>query len=229
MAQWLDWTPQISDVSIGTHPSQLILDPLALQLDLRRDVSASWFNAESALILPPGRAVMFSALQLMGDSVRELVETYGVSNHTESAFTSYVLLTVPQDVPPLGGNFDEGRLKLTIALRSTVTAQPGQSIEWRTFWQIVQPLSISRAKMFLHVLNDHNEVVAGDDREDLNFATVHAGDEFWQIGSLTLPSDLAPGKYMVEVGWYHPETGARLKSDDGSDRFLLPPLEVSAP
>ena len=240
MAQWLDQTPQMNDVAIGTHPNQLALDPIALQLDLRRSLSASWFNAESALILPPGRVVLFSALQPMGDSVREFVATYGQSNHTGVAFTSYVLMTRPlrpvsdaqgrpQDVPPLGGNFDQQRLKLTIALRSTVTARPGQSIEWRTFWQIVQPLSIARAKLFLHVLNDRNEVVIGNDREDLNFATVQAGDEFWQISALTLPLDLAPGPYAIELGWYNPETGERLQRDDGSDRFLLPPLAVIAP
>ena len=153
----------------------------------------------------------------------------GKSNYTEAAFTSYALLTVPNDVPAMGADFDEQRLKLYSALRSTVTAQPGHAIEWRTLWQIVQPLSVSRAKMFLHVLDAQSAVVVGDDREDLNFATVQAGDQFWQMNSVTLPADLAPGKYAIEIGWYQPETGARLKLADGSDRFLLAPLEVIAP
>ena len=153
MAMWLDDSPQINAVSIGTHPNQLDLDPIALQLDLRRrNMSASWFNAESALILPPGRKVLFSSLQPMGDSVRELIDTYGKSDYSEAAFTSYALSTVPNDVPAMGADFDEQRLKLYSALRSTVTARPGQAIGWRTLWRIVQPLSISRAKIFLHVL-----------------------------------------------------------------------------
>jgi hypothetical protein len=161
--------------------------------------------------------------------VRELIETFGQITQQAAAFTGYAIINPPHDVPPLGGDFDAGRLKLHIALRSTITAKPGETIEWRTFWQVIQPLSSQRAKMFLHVLNDRNEVVAGDDREDLNFATVHTGDEFWQISSLTLPSNLSAGQYAIEVGWYQPETGVRLTLDDGSDRFLLPPLEVVAP
>lgn len=229
IAQWLDQNPQIEDVAIGTHPTQLVLDPLALQLDVRRDVSVSWFNSNSALILPPGRTVVFSGLQALGDSVRELIEAFGRIAHDQAAFTAYAIVNPPRDIPPLGGDFDEGRLKLYSALRSTITAQPGQLVEWRTFWQIAHPLSIPRAKLFLHVLDDRGEVVAGDDREDLNFATVRAGDEFWQISSVTLPNDLPPGQYAIEIGWYHPETGARLKLADGSDRFLLPPLDVVAP
>ena len=70
---------------------------------------------------------------------------------------------------------------------------------------------------------------AGVDREDLNFSTLSVGDAFWQVSQLTLPANLTPGSYPVEVGWYNPETGERLKRDDGSDRFLLTPLEVIAP
>jgi hypothetical protein len=83
--------------------------------------------------------------------------------------------------------------------------------------------------MFLHVLNDQNEVIGGDDREDLNFATLSRGTSVWQISQLTLPGDLPPGRYQVEVGWYDPETGQRLKRADGSERSLLAPLDVIAP
>ena len=78
-------------------------------------------------------------------------------------------------------------------------------------------------------LDVQSDVVVGDDREDLNFATVQAGDQFWQMSRVTLPADLAPGKYAIEIGWYDPETGVRLKLADGADRFLLAPLEVFAP
>ena len=79
--------------------------------------------------------------------------------------------------------------------------------------------------MFLHVLDDKNNVIAGDDREDINFATLQLGDRFVQVSQVTLPIDFAPGKYQVEVGWYNPETGERLKQEDGSDRLILDPLK----
>lgn len=230
IAQWLDQNPQITDVAIGTHVTQLELDPVALELDVKRaGMKARWFNAETALVLPPSRVVIVSALQPMGDSVREIVETTGNLLVDGPGFKAYSITAAPRDVPPLGAEFDGGRLSLSIALRSAVRGRPGELMVWRTYWTYRGPLSIQRAKMFFHVLDGQGQVIVGDDREDLNFATVRAGDEFWQISSVTLPNDLPPGQYAIEIGWYHPETGARLKQADGSDRFLLPPLDVVAP
>jgi hypothetical protein len=59
----------------------------------------------------------------------------------------------------------------------------------------------------------------------------------WQPGDLVvrwhlieLPSDLAPGLYQPQVGWYNPETGERLRLEgDGApfaDRLPLTPMEV---
>ncbi len=49
VAKWLNQHPEITDVAIGTNPYQLVLDPLALKLDMPRDIPVSWFNAESVL------------------------------------------------------------------------------------------------------------------------------------------------------------------------------------
>ena len=81
----------------------------------------------------------------------------------------------------------------------------------------------------MHVLDEQGRVVAGDDREDVNAATLVPGDLLFQLSSIPLPAGLAPGQYQVEVGWYDPETGERLRQADGSDYALLDPLEVSAP
>lgn len=230
MAQWLDQNPQITDVAIGTHVTQLELDPVALELDVKRaGMKARWFNAETALVLPPSRVVIVSALQPMGDSVREIVETTGNLLVDGPGFKAYSITAAPRDVPPLGAEFDGGRLSLSIALRSAVRGRPGELMVWRTHWTYRGPLSIQRAKMFFHVLDGQGQVIVGDDREDLNFGALQTGDGFWQISSVTLPTGLAAGRYAIEIGWYHPETGARLRLADGTDRFLLPPLEVVAP
>jgi hypothetical protein len=229
IAKWLDQNPQVADVSIGTHASQLVLDPLALRLDSRRDIPASWFNAETALVRPPGGIVILSALQNPGDRTRDLIDATAQLLHVDSAFKVYTVTARPADVPLPGGSFDRGRLVLSSAVRTAETATSGESIGWRTYWQVPEPPSMPRAKLFLHALDDRHEIVAGDDRADINFATLRAGAAFWQISQLTLPTDLPSGRYAIEIGWYDPETGQRLKCDDGADRFLLPPLEVVAP
>jgi 4-amino-4-deoxy-L-arabinose transferase-like glycosyltransferase len=229
VSRWLDQHPEITDIAIGTNPYQLVLDPLALKLDLPRDIPVSWFNAESALAKSPDGLTVFTALQAPTAEVRRILSDTAQLQYRQPEFEVYSSLNQPERPSSLAGAFDEGRLILYGSDFLTMPVEPGGALLWRTFWQVNQPLTQPRLKMFLHVLNDRGEVIVGDDREDLNFATLSAGTSFYQISQLTLPGDLPPGRYQVEVGWYSPETGARLKRDDGSDRLLLAPLDVITP
>jgi len=232
IAKWLDQHPEIIDVAIGTHPNELVLDPLALRLDLtREDVNARWFNAESALVLSGMHPVVLSAMQSPGEEVQSILSAMGRLENKQATFEVYATMPLFGALYPPGGAFDHGRLVFLGGGAQPLAhqARPGQSMKWGVTWRIQESLSSLRLKLFLHVLNDKGEVIAGDDREDVNFATLKAGDDFWQFGQLTLPNNLPPGQYQVEIGWYDPETGERLKRDDGSDRFLLEPIEVIAP
>ena len=73
VAQWLDQHPEITDVAIGTNPYQLVLDPLALKLDLPRDIPVSWFNAESAFAQSSSGLTVFTALQAPTAEVRQIL------------------------------------------------------------------------------------------------------------------------------------------------------------
>jgi hypothetical protein len=231
IAKWLDQHAEIIDVAIGTHPNELVLDPLALQLDLtREDVNARWFNAESALVLSGMHPVVLSAMQSPGEEVQSILSVMGRLENKQATFDVYATMPLVGALYPPGGAFDHGRLVFLGGGVQPLAHQvrPGQPMKWGMTWRIQESLSSRRLKLFLHVLNDKGEVIAGDDREDVNFATLKAGDDFWQFGQLTLPNNLPPGQYQVEIGWYNPETGERLKRDDGSDRFLLEPIEVIA-
>jgi hypothetical protein len=131
--------------------------------------------------------------------------------------------------PPSDGVFDHGRLTFLESYLWDKPPHPGQLIEWDTSWRMEEMPVLPRLKMFLHVLNNDGEVVAGDDRESMNFGSLNAGDFLWQISSLVLPQNLAPGQYQIEIGWYNPDTGERLKLADGSDRYLLNPIKVTSP
>jgi hypothetical protein len=232
IAKWLDQHPEITDVAIGTHPNELVLDPLALRLDLtREDVNARWFNAESSLVLSGMHPVVLSAMQSPGEEVQSILSTMGWLENKQATFEVYSTMPLFGALYPPGGAFDHGRLVFLGGGAQPLAhqARPGQLMKWGVTWRIQESLSSLRLKLFLHVLNDKGEVIAGDDREDVNFATLKAGDDFWQFGQLILPNNVPPGQYQVEIGWYNPETGERLKRDDGSDRFLLDPIEVIAP
>jgi hypothetical protein len=224
VAKWLNQQPEIMDVAVGTNPYQLVLDPLALKLDMPRDIPATWFNAERVVAQSPTGPTIFTALQPPSVEVRQILSA---TAQLQVKYPEFDVYTVHTKAETRGSSQD--RLALTDVQTPAQTARPGLPFLWRTHWLTAGEAALPRLKMFLHVLNDKGEVVTGDDREDLNFATQGAGISFWQISQLTLPGDLAPGQYQVEVGWYDPETGERLKRADGSDRYLLPPLDVGAP
>jgi len=228
VARWLNQNPEIASIALGTNPNQLALDPLALKLDMPRDIAASWFNSESALVVDQNSRFILTQLQKPGAEVQKILQDQAQLETASPAFEVYRFMTYPR-MAPLDGAFDSGRLVLRSGTGVPDRVRPGDMLTWRTAWSIDPPLSQPRLKIFLHVLNDRGEVVAGDDREDFNFSTLGQDERLIQVSQVTLPPDLPPGRYAVEIGWYNPITGERLKRDDGSDLYLLPALEVIAP
>ena len=224
VAQWLTQHPEVTDVAIGTNPYQLVLDPLALALDLPRRISANWFDAESVVVQPITGPTIFTALQAPSVAVRQILSATAQLQARYPEFDVYTVRALSPDQPA-----SSDRLALLDVQPAALAAKPGHPVVWHTLWRINQSLAQPRLKMFLHILDDTGAAIIGDDREDLNFGTLSDGVSFWQISQLTLPKDIKPGTYTVEAGWYNPDTGERLKRADGSDRYLLPPLEVTAP
>ncbi len=225
VAKWLNQHPEITDVAVGTNPYQLVLDPLALKLDMPRNLSASWFNAERVVAQSPTGPTIFTALQAPSAEVRQILSDTAQLQAKYPEFDVYAVHASTVGAPAAS----QDRLALLDVQTPAQTAKAGRPFLWRTHWLMAGETAQLHLKMFLHVLNDKGEVIAGDDREDVNFATLSAGTSLWQINQLTLPGDLPPGQYQVEVGWYDPDTGERLKRADGSDRYPLSSLEVIAP
>jgi hypothetical protein len=76
-------------------------------------------------------------------------------------------------------------------------------------------------KFFAHLLNPDGSVLAGDDRMDVDPATLRPGDTFIQTFEIAPPADTAAGRYDLQIGLYRPDSGMRLHVMDGSDRVLL--------
>ncbi len=242
IARWLDQTPQVNDIAIGTHATQLTLDPLALNLDLtRNDMQVRWFNPERALVIPrwfnhdrpvvtPATGtIILSSLQAPGDDVKGLLSTHAGLIVQQPDFAAYAYqLSDSAPIPP-GRTFGESVTLWAFHDSLTSRPHPGEIYTWLTDWKIDAVDNRLRLKLFFHLLADTGEVIAGDDREDVNWATLHAGDRLLQLNQLSIPAGLAPGNYPVEVGWYDPETGERLIRADGSSHYLIDVVEIRAP
>ncbi len=114
-------------------------------------------------------------------------------------------------------------------------AQPGDTVDVTLYWR-------ARAEMdqdytvFTHLIDDGGEIWAQMDDQPLR------GDyptSFWDSGQvvrdqyeLILPSDIPPGEYQFEVGFYLAPTAERLPVLDDAghmldNRVLVGPIEVS--
>ena len=231
IAGWLDEHHDVADVSIGTHPNYLWLDPLALRLDLvRDDVRARWFDPEAALVLPPDGILFITPLRAMVDQLETLgqhladcpLSSFPVRGASD--LKAYRLQCRALEKEPLA-SFDDA-LDLVESWSDLPPIRPGDVDHFFLVWQAQLAGLAPRLKLLFHVLDDQNQVLVAGDRQDINMASVYPGDRLLQLIQLQLPDDLRDGEYPVLVGWYHPDTGVRLLLPDGADRYDIGPLYV---
>jgi 4-amino-4-deoxy-L-arabinose transferase-like glycosyltransferase len=128
--------------------------------------------------------------------------------------------------PPL--SFDD-RLELVGYDTSTELLQPGEAWYLVTHWQVTadggRPL-----KAFVQLLDDDGNPRAQYDGFDVPSIGWRTGDILVQRHSLSIPGDLEPSRYWVQVGLYDAATKERLpvlrSGASVGTRVLLPPLEV---
>ena len=116
----------------------------------------------------------------------------------------------------------------------TPAVAAGGSVEVVSLWRVsaAQP---DEVVLFTHLLDPGGGfVIAQDDRLDVPSWGWQAGDAFLQVHRFNLPSTLAPGWYVLEMGAYlRRDPTARLPvtvaPGTTHHRVLLTPLEVVAP
>lgn len=90
----------------------------------------------------------------------------------------------------------------------------GEAMEIVEYWQVVEATAEPWV-VFVHLLNDRGEWVAGYDRLDVYVPSLQPGDLIAQAHAPWISPDLPPGEYRVMVGVYHRETMQRLPCDAG--------------
>jgi hypothetical protein len=97
----------------------------------------------------------------------------------------------------------------------TPSLPAGQPLPFTLQWQTEAPLTLDLTT-FAHLLNEEGQAVAQLDwtpQDSLGYLPTTAWQPHRPIIDhqiLPLPTDLAPGKYRLVVGWYYPVTGDRL-------------------
>jgi hypothetical protein len=212
--------------SYNLHPA----DALALQLETPgRGLQPRVFNPARAWLAP---AADWPVLLLGSAATDEAFGEARPRGHYEVRSSRNAGLAAPEAV--LAASFANG----WACTGYTLAASAG-GVTLDTYWRVgvdyvppgPRPVEVLAGtplplKFFSHVLGADGSVLAGDDRLDVDPAYLRAGDEFIQRFELALPVDLAAGDYVVQVGVYDPESGARVPLTSGEDRLVLTQLSV---
>ena len=105
-------------------------------------------------------------------------------------------------------------IELAAAELAATTASPGQNVAVQLRWQVAAPPGSADLHLFVHLgdptqaplAQSDGPVMAGEYPPRL----WAAGEVFADTATLTLPGDLPPGDYPVQIGLYDFASGARL-------------------
>ena len=121
-------------------------------------------------------------------------------------------------------------IELAAADLSTTTAVPGETVDIRLRWQVAAPPGPALLHLFAHLgestappLAQSDGPVMGGEYPSRLWA---AGEVFDETISLTLPADLPPGDYPINVGLYDYATGIRLPLVAGGERLPTDAITV---
>jgi len=106
----------------------------------------------------------------------------------------------------------------------------GEVTQIQLLWQ-ANKTPARRYKIFLQLLDAHDQVIAQQDAEPVGESRPTDG---WAPGELIIDNHglligpgTPPGTYRRILGMYDPQTGERLRLPDGKDNISLPPITVT--
>jgi hypothetical protein len=231
--------PPASDLGLASatlHPA----DALALSLDTPGlDLRPRVFTPSRAWPFPnqPLRVLLLRSAGPLGFGQPALGGDFELRN---SSLPAQAEPTVRTFAP--GAIFQNGWwcYGYTLALRQT---HDGLALELDTYWGVgpdyaapaPRPVDVISGtplpvKFFSHLLKPDGSYLAGDDRLDVDPATLRWGDSFVQAFVIAVPPGLPPGAYPVQVGLYDSGSGARVRLaapiSAGDDGLILTSLNL---
>lgn len=185
------------------------------------DVELRWFDANQAILLPSNDKPIWLALKndvplnplldplvnkmSSGSVENEVYELYQVNSEHRDAPDNIILL-----------QHNDGKIAYT---GSPLVTVDGQGLTVITTWQ--QEGDPQPVKIFIHVLDEGDEIVAQWDGLGVAWEGWRNGDKLVQVHELRLPEGLPSGSYRLVAGLYHPDTIQRWSSSTGADVIEL--------
>lgn len=238
---------RISELGSGIHANGQVVFPSSERVLLlwpadpartRVESSSYRFDPGSLVLIDGGRTYLMPPARAGVAQLQSQCTTYPFTTATgqtagELCELDFAAFDFPAEMPAprwAVGDLYQDTLRLHGISADSDLLSPGADLGITSFWQAERPTS-DRWRYFVHVLDDQQAVVAGDDLIP-GYGVYET--QLWQPGEIVavrqvvqLPETLAPGRYWIEVGLYDPLNGQRaLVSDSQANRTLVGPLKV---
>ena len=122
------------------------------------------------------------------------------------------VFAVPELPMTLGWRFGDA-IELLGLTPPPATARPGEALAFTLYWRALQRLD-TRYTVFVHLLDEAGRIAAQLDAAPGQGARPTTGwlppEVIADAYTLSLPAELAPGRYQLQAGFYDPVSGARL-------------------
>ena len=133
------------------------------------------------------------------------------------SFAVYPLAAPPAGRQDMGLAFAAAGCAPSLALQGlTAPVSTSDRLDFAGWWRVVDWLPGDLA-IFAHLTDVSGKIVAQHDGLDAAATTLWPGDVILQRHSLTMPPDLPPGRYLLQLGLYQRDNGRRLTVPDGRD------------
>ncbi len=210
------------------------IDDAGLRRSLGSDLGARWIQtgagAAGAMVWPVGDASQdnlvlvpeFAPLDPSLMAAAGLGDEPDFRSARSPSFAVYRLPPWPAEtLSPVDQTFVDTQQEPMVQLVGVVpiVSEPG-AIRLATGWRVRGRLPSDLA-IFIHLVDQDGDIVAQFDGLDAAAETLRPGDLFLQAHLLTLPGDLPPGNYPLQLGLYSRSSGQRWSTKEGEDVLEL--------
>jgi 4-amino-4-deoxy-L-arabinose transferase-like glycosyltransferase len=200
-------------------------DPIVFEQALNRsDLPVRWFDAREALIAAANASAERLALPDYTPLAEELKSHF--LDRVEPIAQSKDFTIYPLDVDRFRAQIAEWscascptRFNDQIELTGVEVAHADGALPILTAWRVLNESGPGSTAIFVHLLDEHDQIVAQDDRLGVPRHTWQPGDEFVQVHHLDL-NDVPPGKYRLALGLYNRADNSRWAATDRSGQAL---------
>ncbi len=114
-----------------------------------------------------------------------------------------------------------GRIELVGYEMAPRRVRPGEAVVLTLYWRAIGPMEHDYT-VFTHILEPPQTIWGQEDRPPTPpTSRWQAGKVYREIYTLRVKPETPPGFYEVEIGLYRPDTGERLRMENGQDFLLL--------